>query len=180
MRFCAEVCYVWNIKRAGRMTQRRPLRLMSFVNFALNQFKGFLKSVLSRYNAALMLTCRYEIQAYFRSIYWSCSAANAVESRSFTIGLFIETKLFRLFWFYKISDVCYKTQRNTLLPDHLKRRFINLQPVLTQKQWKIRQRQLKKKWEITSRGTMVNNLTTLRGSSEIRRLSLLESHGWGS
>ena len=52
-----------------------------------------------------MLTCRYEIQAYFRSIYWSCSAANAVESRSFTIGLFMETKLFRLFWFYKISDV---------------------------------------------------------------------------
>ena len=95
-----------------------------------------------------MLTCRYEIQAYFRSIYWSCSAANAVESRSFTIGLFTETKLFRLFWFYKISDVCYKTQRNTLLPDHLKRRFINLQPVLTQKQWKIRQSQLKKKWEI--------------------------------
>ena len=80
-----------------------------------------------------MLTCRYEIQAYFRSIYWSCSAANAVESRTFTIGLFMETKLFRLFWF-KISDVCYKTQRNTLLPDHLKRGFINLQPALTQKQ----------------------------------------------
>ena len=79
-----------------------------------------------------MLTFQYEIQAYFRSIYWSCSAANAVESRSF-VGLFTETKLFRLFWFYKISDVCYKTQGSTLLSNHLKRRFINLQPVLTQK-----------------------------------------------
>ena len=70
-----------------------------------------------------MLTCRYEIQAYFRSIYRSCSAANAVESRSFTTGLFTETKLFRLFWFYKISDVCYKTQRNILLPDDLKKKI---------------------------------------------------------
>ena len=95
-----------------------------------------------------MLTCRYEIQAYFRSIYWPGSAANAVESRSFTIGLFMETKLFRLFWFYKISDVCCKTLGSTLLPNHLKRKFINLQPVLTQKHWKIRQSQLKKKWEI--------------------------------
>ena len=69
-----------------------------------------------------MLTCRYEIQAYFRSIYWSRSAANAVESRSFTIGLFMETKLFRLCWF-KISDVCYKTQRNILLPDDLKKKI---------------------------------------------------------
>ena len=60
-----------------------------------------------------MLTCRYEIQAYFRSIYWSCSVANAVESRSFTIGLFMETKLFRLFWFYKISDVCYQPSTST-------------------------------------------------------------------
>ena len=60
-----------------------------------------------------MLTCQYEIQAYFRSIYWSCSAANAVDSRSFTIGLFTETKLFRLFWFYKIMQM-YATRRREI------------------------------------------------------------------
>ena len=128
------------------MTQRRPLRPTSFVNFALNHFKDF-----NQFNPDTMQHWCSHAGMRFKHIsvqfYLSCSEANAVESRSFTIGLFMETKLFRLFWF-KISDVCYKTQRNTLLPDHLKRGFINLQPVLTQKQWKIRQSQLKKKWEI--------------------------------
>ena len=39
--FARTVFYVLNIKRAGRMTQRRPLRPTSFFNFALNQFKDF-------------------------------------------------------------------------------------------------------------------------------------------
>ena len=55
---------------------------MSFVNFALNQFQDF--NQFNPDTVALMLTCQYEIQAYFRSIYWSCSATNAVESRNFT------------------------------------------------------------------------------------------------
>ena len=59
-----------------------------------------------------MLTCQYEIQAYFRSIYWSCSAANAVESRSFTIGLFTETKLFRCFGFIRYQ--MYATRRREI------------------------------------------------------------------